>query len=103
MGERVNRRLALPDLLGDLDLLELTERFRFLTSAREPCESASDDGDRLRRLSLTGVTDLELVGDLRRRRGGVRDRDLDSLGAGERDFLGGEIDVEVCLGNLLLS
>jgi len=52
-GDRVILRLA--DLLGDLDLLILTVRLRFL----EVCESASD-GERRRR-SLTGL--LELLGD----------------------------------------
>jgi len=37
------RRRFLPDRLRDLDLLELGERFRFLMSAREPCESASEE------------------------------------------------------------
>lgn len=101
-GERVILRLALPDLSGDLDLLELKDRLRFFMSAREPCESASEEGC-LRRRSLTGLTDRELEDSLRRRRGGVGDRDVDSLGAGEFDLTGGVIDREVCLGSLLLS
>lgn len=96
------RLLARPDLLGDLDLLELGERLRLLTSAREPCESASE-GERRRRRCLAGLLDRELLGDLRRRRGGVRDRDLDTLGAGELDLSFGVTDRKVCLGNLLLS
>jgi hypothetical protein len=95
-------RLARPDLLGDRDLLILTERLRFLMSAREPCESASDE-ECLRRRSRTGLR--ELLGDLLRRRGGVRDRDLDTLGGGELDLplALGVTDREVFLGNLLLS
>jgi hypothetical protein len=95
-------RLAWPDLLGDRDLLILTERLRFLISAREPCESASDE-ECLRRRSRTGLR--ELLGDLLRRRGGVRDRDLDTLGGGELDLslALGVTDREVFLGNLLLS
>lgn len=78
-GDRVARRLR----LRDRDLLELGERLRFLISAGDP--EPTSEGDRLR--SLTGLTDRELL-DLarRRRRGGVRDRDLDSLGAGELAF-----------------
>lgn len=90
-------------MLGDLDLLEVGERLRFFRSAREPCESASDEGERLRRRCFAGLLDRELLGDLRWRRGGVRDRDLDSLGAGELDLSFGVTDREVCLGNLLLS
>jgi hypothetical protein len=95
-------RLARPDLLGDLDLLILTERLRFRISTLEPCESASDE-ECLRRRSRIGLR--ELLGDLRRRRGGVRDRDLDTLGGGELNlFLPfGVTDREVFLGNLLLS
>lgn len=95
-------RFDRPDLLGDLDRLILTESLRFLMSAREPCESASDE-ECLRRRSRTGLG--ELLGDLRRRRGGVRERDRDSLGGGEFDlsFFAGEAEREVCLGNLLLS
>jgi hypothetical protein len=91
-------RLVRPDLLGDLDLLTLVVRLRF----REACESAPDE-ENLRRRSLTGLR--ELLGDLRRRRGGVRDRDLDSLGAGECDlsFALGVTDRDMSLGNLLLS
>lgn len=95
------RRRFLPVRLRDLDLLELGERFRFLMSAREPCESASEE-ECLRRRSRTGLMEL-LARDRRRRRGGVRDRDLDSLGAGELDLPSGVTDREVCLGNLLLS
>jgi len=90
-GDRVarflSRRLRLRDL--DLDLLGLGERLRFLISAGDP-EPTSEE-ERLRR--LTGLTDRELL-DLarRRRRGGVRDRDLDSLGAGELVFSLGEAD-----------
>jgi hypothetical protein len=95
-------RLARPELLGDLDLLILTESLRFFMSTREPCESASDD-EYLRRRSLTGVR--ELLGDLRRRRGGVRDRDPDSLSGGELDLVlsFGVTDRDLCLGSLLLS
>jgi hypothetical protein len=95
-------RLAWPDLLGDRDLLILTERLRFLISAREPCESASDE-ECLRRRSRIGLR--ELLGDLLRRRGGVRDRDLDTLGSGELglSLALGVTDREVFLGNLLLS
>lgn len=77
-------------------------RLRFRISAREPCESASDEAD-LRLRSRTGLR--ELLGDLRRRRGGVRDRDLDSLGDGELVFFFGfgVTDREVSRGNLLLS
>jgi hypothetical protein len=101
-GDCVILRLARPDLLGDLDLLILTERLRFLISAREPCESASDE-ECLRRRSRTGLR--ELLGDLRRRRRGVRDRDLDTLGGGELDLslALGVTDREVILGTLLLS
>jgi hypothetical protein len=102
-GDRVTLRLVRPELLGDLDvLIILTERLRFFMSTREPCESASDE-ECLRRRSLTGLR--ELLGDLRRRRGGVRDRDLDSLGGGELDliFSFGVTDLDLCLGNLLLS
>jgi hypothetical protein len=35
--------------------------------------------------------------------GGLRDRDRDTLGAGELDLTGGERDREVCLDSLLLS
>lgn len=93
-------RLARPNLLGERDLLILTVRLRFRTSAREPCESASDEGD-LRLRCRTGLR--ELLGDLRRRRGGVRDRD--SLGDGELIFFFdfGVTDREVSRGNLLLS
>ena len=95
------RRLALPDLL------ELSERLRFLMSAREPWESTSDEGERLRRRSLIGLADREVLeGERRRRRGGVRDRDRDrdrdTLGAGELN-LTGERDREICLDSLLLS
>jgi hypothetical protein len=95
-------RLARPDLLGDRDLLILTVRLRFFMSAREPCESASD-GERLRRRSRTGLR--ELLGDLRRRRGGDRERDRDSRGGGEPDlpFFGGETERDIFLGSLLLS
>jgi hypothetical protein len=95
-------RLDRPDLLGDLDLLILTKRLRFLTSAREPWESASED-ECLRRRSLIGLR--ELLGDRRRRRGGVRERDRDTLGGGELglSFFAGDIEREVFLGNLLLS
>lgn len=84
----------------DLDRLEIGERLRFLISARDPCESTSEEEWRRRR-SLTGLT--ELLGDLLRRRGGVRDRDRESLGAGELDLPSGLADRDVCLGNLLLS
>lgn len=99
-GERVILRLARPDLLGDLDLLILTVRFRFRISACEPCESASDEGD-LRLRTRMGLR--ELLGDLRRRRGGVRERD--SLDDGELVFLFGfgVTEREVSRGNLLLS
>jgi hypothetical protein len=104
VGERVFRRLALTDLVRERDLLEVGESLRFLISAREPFESAPEDGERLRRRSLTGLADLEVFeGERRRRRGGVRDRDRDTLGAGELDLTGGERDVEVCLDSLLLS
>lgn len=86
-GERVTGCFPRPALLRDLDLLELSERFRFFASAREPMESA--EGERLRRRSLTGLTDREVLRDFarrRRRRGGVRDGDLDSLIAGELDL-----------------
>lgn len=104
VGDPVIFRLDRPDLLGDLDRLTLTGRLRFLISAREPCESASDE-DCLRRLSLTGLTDIELVRDRRRRRGGVREMERDGLGGGEFDLSRafGVIDREVCRGNLLLS
>lgn len=104
MGERVTRRLALPVLLRDRDLLELMDRLRFLMSVRESLESAPDEVERLRRRSRTGLTDMELERERRRRRGGVRDRDR-SLGAGELDLVlnGGELEREVCLGRLLLS
>ena len=74
----------------DLDLLELGSRLRFLISAGDPEPTASEE-KRLRR--RTGLTDREVL-DLarRRRRGGVRDGDLDSLGAGELAFLWGEAD-----------
>ena len=80
-GDRVVRFLLRPVRLRDLDLdlLELGERLRFLISAGDP--EPTSEGERLRR--LTGVTDRELLELARRRRGGVRDRDLDSLGAGE--------------------
>lgn len=94
-GVRVTLRLK-----GDLDLLILTVRLRLLPSARESSESAMD-GERRRRRSVTGL--LELLGDLRRRRGGVRD--LDTLDGGEPDFPLplGVIDRVVSLRNLLLS
>lgn len=102
-GDRVTRfllrRLRLGDL--DLDLLGLGERLRFLISAGD-LEPTSEE-ECLRR--LTGLTDRELL-DLarpRRRRGGVRDCDLDSLGAGELAFSLGEADRDRCLGSLLLS
>lgn len=95
-GERVTLRRFLSDLPGDFDLLELGERFRFLISVPE-------EVDLRRRRSLTGLSDGELEGDLRRRRGGDRDRDADSLGAGELDLRAGDADLDVCLGNLLLS
>jgi hypothetical protein len=95
-------RLDRPDLLGDLDLdlLILTVRLRFLISTGEPCDMASEEDFRRRR-SLTGL--LELLGDLLRRRGGVRD--LDSLGGGDFDLAlpFGVTDGEVSLGSLLLS
>jgi hypothetical protein len=72
-------------------------------SAREPCESASDD-ERLRRRSRTGLR--ELLGDRRRRRGGDRERDRDTLGGGELDFpffFLGVTERDMSLGNLLLS
>lgn len=106
MGERVTRRLALPVLLRERDLLELTDRLRFLMSAREPFESAPDEVERLRRRGRAGLIDIELDGERRRRRGGVRDRERDrSLGAGELDLFltGGELDREMGLGGLLLS
>jgi hypothetical protein len=104
VGERVSRRLALTELVRDRDLLELGKSLRFLISAREPFESAPEDGERLRRRSLTGLADLEVFeGERRRRRSGVRDRDRDTLGAGELDLTGGERDVEICLESLLLS
>jgi hypothetical protein len=82
-------RFVRPEPAGDLDLLALTGRFRFLISAREPCESASED-EYLRRRSLTGLTDGELLGDRRQRRGGVRERERErergSLGGGELDL-----------------
>jgi hypothetical protein len=74
-------------------------------SAREPWESTSDEGERLRRRSLIGLADREVLeGERRRRRGGVRDRDRDrdTLGAGELN-LTGERDREICLDSLLLS
>lgn len=74
------RPVRLRDL--DLDLLELGERLRFLISAGD--SEPTSEGERLRR--LTGLTDRELLDLARRRRGGVRDRDLDSLGAGELGF-----------------
>jgi hypothetical protein len=85
--------------LRDLDLLELGERLRFLRSAGEP--EPTSEGERLRR--RMGLTDRELLDLARRRRGGVRDRDLDSLGAGELAFSFGEADRDVCLGSLRLS
>lgn len=72
-------------------------------SAREPCESASEE-ECLRRRSLMGLR--ELLGDLRRRRGGVRERERDTLGGGELDlsfFGGGDTEREVFLGSLRLS
>jgi hypothetical protein len=105
VGERVTRRLALPVLLRDRDLLELTDRLRFLISAREPFESTPDDVERRRRRGGTGLGDKELNKERRRRWGGVRDLVRDrSLGAGELDLcLAGELDREMCLGGLLLS
>lgn len=101
-GERVCLRADILDLTGDRDLLELSERLRLLLLGRDPADSAADELC-LRRRSLTGLLEREVESDLRRRRGGVRDRDADSLGAGELDLTGGEIDRELCLGNLLLS
>jgi len=68
VGERVTRRLALPVLLRDRDLLELMDRLRFLMSVRESLESAPDEVERLRRRSRTGLTDMELERERRRRR-----------------------------------
>ena len=75
----------------DLDLLELGSRLRFLISAGDPEPTASEE-ERLRR--RTGLTDGEVLDLARRwrRRGGVRDRDLDSLGAGELAFLWGDAE-----------
>lgn len=100
-GDRVTFRLERPDLLGDLDRLILIVRLRFLSSARESCESAASDEECRRRRSLTGLR--ELLGDLRRRRGGVRD--LDSLGGGEPDLPLplGVTDRVLSLRSLLLS
>ena len=102
-GERVTLRLVRPDLLFDLDRLTLGERFRFLMSLREPWESTSEEGERLRLRSRTGLTDRELVERARRRRDGVLDRDFDCLGDGELGLSSGVMDGEVGLGNLLLS
>ena len=94
------RRLARPDLLRDRDLLRLGERFRFLISAREPFESSPEEVECLRLRVRTGLIDRELLGERRRRRGGVRDR---SLGAGELDLTRGDLEREVCLGSLAVS
>ena len=106
--ERYSRGLRSLDSVGDRrrlrdrDLLELGERLRFLISAREPLESTPDEVESLRRRSLTGLADREVLeGECRRRRGGVLDSDGDTLGAGELDLAGGERDV--CLDSLLLS
>lgn len=101
-GERVCLRRDLLVLTGDLDRLELSERFRLFISGREAADSTPEELY-LRRRLFTGLLDRELEGDLRRRRGGVRERDTDTLGAGELDLTGGETDREVCLGSLLLS
>lgn len=101
-GERVPLRRDRLDLTGDRDRLELGERFRLFVSGRGRGESAPEELC-LRRRSLIGLRDRELESDLRRRRGGVRERDADILSAGELDLTGGEADREVCLGNLLLS
>lgn len=88
-------------LVRDGDLLELGERLRLLISAGESCEPTSE-GERLRRLA--GLTDRELLErdrSRRRRRGGVLERDRDTLGAGELVFSLGMADSG--LGNLLLS
>lgn len=100
LGERVIRRLALPDLLRDRDLLMLGKRFRFLISVREPFESSPEEVECLRRRARTGLTDRELLRERRRRRGGVRDR---SLGAGELDLTRGDLERELCLGSLAVS
>lgn len=99
-GECVILRLERPDLLGDRDLPILTERLRF----REASDSSSD-GERLRLRSLTGLRENELLGDRRRRRGGVYDLDRDGLGGGELDlsFIAGDMDREMSLRSLLLS
>lgn len=101
----MTRRLPLPALLRDRDLLEPGERLRFLTSVRESTESAPEEVEYLRRRSRTGLMDREdLEGERRRRRGGLCDGDLvRSLGAGELDLSRGELDRELCLGSLLLS
>jgi hypothetical protein len=95
------------DLLRDLDLEAAC--LRFFTSARG--SESSEDEERLRLFPFArlgcGVTDRE-SGDrdstrLRRRRGGLRDRERDSLIDGELDLSFGVGDLERGLRNLLLS
>ena len=56
---------------------------RFLISAGDPEPTASEEERLRRRTGLTDREELDLARRWRRWRGGVRDRDLDSLGAGE--------------------